>query len=26
VRMRDGDIAWLARHVTVGTPVEIVRG
>jgi L,D-transpeptidase catalytic domain len=26
VRMRDGDIAWLARHVTLGTPVEIVRG
>ena len=26
VRMRDPDIAWLARHVSLGTPVEILRG
>jgi len=26
VRMLDPDILWLARHVTLGTPVEIRRG
>jgi hypothetical protein len=26
VRMHDADIGWLAPHITLGTPVDIVRG
>ena len=26
IRMLPGDVGWLARHVTLGTPVLIVRG
>jgi len=26
IRMRDHDMTWLARHVTLGTPVEILPG
>jgi L,D-transpeptidase catalytic domain len=26
IRMREGDIAWLGPKVTLGTPVDIVRG
>ncbi|MGZ6694731.1 MAG: L,D-transpeptidase [Solirubrobacteraceae bacterium] len=25
VRLRDGDVAWLARHVLAGTPVTVTR-
>jgi lipoprotein-anchoring transpeptidase ErfK/SrfK len=24
IRMRDGDVAWLAKHVPVGTPLRIL--